>query len=368
MGNVVLTPERYRRMSRREFLEMMAMVAGGAALASCSPAATPTPVTKIVPSGMTDTSMYKKDPPWTIAFSSQGPTNSWIVMFEAHVDYGVNEKYKDLFKKYIYTDCNGSADKQVNDMQDILVQKPDVIVMGAMGAAALVGQIERAMDMGIPVVMVSSKANTDRYITFIEPNNYTFGQECAKYVVNKLNGQGNVICLSGIAGAQAAEDRLAGARAIWAQNPGIKEVGQAYCNWSPIEGKQATEAFIAANPQIDAVWSDSGVMAIGAIQAFEEAGRKVPPLTGEQFNAYLRALVTKGLEGFALVYPTSIGLTAVELAIATMRGEMVPFYVPVPMDLYWDETIKDLYAADMPDDYWPGHSLPDSWIDKLFTT
>lgn len=365
MGHFVLTPEMYRRMSRREFMQLLAIAAGGAALAGCG-TPTPTPGAKIVPSGMTDTSKYAKKPPWTIAFSSQGPTNSWIVMLEAHIEYAVKEKYKDLFKKYIYTDCNGSADKQVNDIQDILVQKPDVIVMGALGAAALVGMIEQAMDQGVPVVLISSRANTDKYITFVEPNNYMFGQEAAKYVVKKLNGQGNVICLSGIAGTQAAEDRLAGARATWAVNPGIKELGQAYCDWSPIKGKQATEAFLAAHPKIDAVWSDSGVMIIGAVQAFEEAKRPIPPVTGEQFNGYLRILVEKKLDGFAIVYPTSIGLTGVELAIATLRGEMVPYYVPIPMPIYTDAKIADLFRADMPDDYWPGHNLPDAWIDKLF--
>jgi ribose transport system substrate-binding protein len=221
------------------------------------------------------------------------------------------------------------------------------------------------MSQNIPVILVSSKADTDKYITFIEPNNITMGQEQAKYIVKKLNGKGNVIMLSGIAGASAAEDRLAGARGIWAQNPGIKELGQAYCDWTPAKGKQATEGFLAAHPQIDGIWSDSGVMAVGAIQAFQEANRKVPPVTGENFNGYLRMLVTQKLDGFAILYPPSIGLTAVELAIKTLQGQQVPYYISIPMPTYADADIAKLYDPNMPDDYWPGSALPQAWLDKV---
>lgn len=363
MSAVVLTPEEYKKMSRRDFLKIVSLIAGGATLAACS-SAKPTEA-PIVPSGMVDTSRFVKQPPWKLGFSSQGPTNSWVLLFEGHVEYGVKELYKSYFSDYIYTDANANADKQVNDMQDILVQKPDIILLAPVGAAALVAGVEQAMSQNIPVILLSSTVETDDYISFVEPNNITMGQEQAKYLVNKLNGQGNVIMLSGIAGASAAEDRLAGARGIWAQNPGIKEIGQAYCNWSPVEGKQATEGFLAANPQIDGIWSDSGVMAIGAIQAFQEAGRKIPPVTGENFNGYLRVLVENHLDGFAILYPPSIGLTGVELAIATLRGQPVPHYVSVPMPTYADDKIADLYVADMPDDYWPGSKLPDEWIKKL---
>lgn len=365
MKHFILTPESYNKLGRREFLKLMGLLAGGAVLASCTPKEEEE-VSRVVPVGMVDTSRFAKPGPWKIAHSSQGPTNSWLVMYDAHVEYGATELYGDKFSEFIYTDCNGNADKQVNDMQDILVQEPDAIVLTPVGAAALVGVVEQAMSKGIPVILGSSKVDTENYVSFVEPNNYTFGQECAKYIVNKLDGAGNVILLSGIAGASAAEDRLAGARAIFAQSPDIVELGQAYCDWSPVIGKEATEAFLAANDQIDAVWSDSGVMAIGAIQAFQEAGRDIPPMTGEQFNAYLGALVENDLDGFAILYPPAIGLTAVELAIAALNGDPVPQYMPAAMDMFADDEIVDLYAADMPDDFWPGHRLPDEWIKKLF--
>lgn len=144
MKATVLTPELYKKMSRREFLTLMGVVAGGAVLAASTPAATPTEA-PIVPAGMVDTSKYARKGPWKLAFPSQGPTNSWAVLVDAHVEYGVTDKYKSMFSKYIYASCNGNADKQVNDFQDMLVQKPDVFVLGPVGAAALVGSVEQAM-------------------------------------------------------------------------------------------------------------------------------------------------------------------------------------------------------------------------------
>jgi len=364
MKPFLLTPKTYSQLSRRDFLKIMGVIGGAAALTSLPHAAQ---AAFHLDEGMVDTSIYKKAGPWKIAHSSQGPTNSWMVLYDAHIKYGATELYKDQFSEFIYTDCNGNADKQVNDMQDILVQKPDIIILSPVGSAALVSVVEEAMSKNIPIILGSSKVDTDNYITFVEPNNITYGQECAKYLVKKLNGKGNVIMLSGIAGASAAEDRLKGGREIFAQAPDIKEIGQAYCDWSPAIGKEKTAAFIAANEQIDGVWSDSGVMSIGAIQAFQEAKRPIPPLTGEQFNGYLRALVTNNLDGFAVLYPQSLGLTCVELAIKTMNGEAIDHYTPVDLPSFSDAEIKDkLYAPDMPDDYWPGNKLPQEWIDKLF--
>src|SRR5262249_11842547 len=72
-----------------------------------------------------DTSKFKKKPPFKLALASQGATNSWAALFDAHVRWEVSKLGKDVVSELLYADANGSADKQVPQMEDLLSQNPD---------------------------------------------------------------------------------------------------------------------------------------------------------------------------------------------------------------------------------------------------
>jgi ribose transport system substrate-binding protein len=314
---------------------------------------------------MFDCSVFKKDPPWTIANSSQGRTNSWQIMHDAYFELAAETTYKGLIKELLYADANGNADKQISDIEDLITKKPDLLIVNAMGAGALVGVVEKAWDAGIPVVFGDSKANTDKYVTYVERTNCDHGRKMAEWLANKLNGQGGIIMLSGIAGVSAAEDRLRCAREVFAKYPGIKELGQAYCDWSPVKGKQSTQAFMAANPKIDGVWSDSALMSMGAIQAFMDAGKPVPPMTTEDLNGFMRLAKEANSEFIAVGYPPDIALTTMDMAVKCLKGEMVPHYVNVDAKTFDNTELDKYYLPDMSDDLFVIHFFPPDWLVKL---
>jgi ribose transport system substrate-binding protein len=317
---------------------------------------------------MFDCSKFKKDPPWTIANSSQGRTNSWQIMHDGYFELAAETTYKGQIKELLYADANGNADKQISDIEDLITKKPDLLIVNAMGAGALVGVVEKAWDAGIPVVFGDNKANTDKYVTYVERTNCDHGRKMAEWLAKKLNGQGDIILLSGIAGVSAAEDRLRCAREVFAKYPGIKELGQAYCDWSPVKGKQATQAFMAANPKIDGVWSDSALMSMGAIQAFMDAGKPVPPMTTEDLNGFLRLAKEAKSDFIAVGYPPDIALTTMDMAVKCLKGEKVPHYVNVDAKTFDQTELDKYYQPDMSDDLFVIHFFPPEWLVKLGLT
>src|SRR5262249_15089946 len=84
-----------------------------------------------------DTSKFKKSPPYKLALASQGPTNSWATLFDAHARWEVSKLGKDVVSELLYADANGSADKQVPQVEDLLSQNPDALILVPMGRAAL---------------------------------------------------------------------------------------------------------------------------------------------------------------------------------------------------------------------------------------
>src|SRR3954447_25307225 len=86
---------------------------------------------------MADTSSFKKDGPYKIALAAQGPTNSWAALFDEHARYHVEQLGTGVVSDLLYADANGSADKQVPEVEDLLSQDPDVLILVPMGRAAL---------------------------------------------------------------------------------------------------------------------------------------------------------------------------------------------------------------------------------------
>jgi ribose transport system substrate-binding protein len=341
----------------------------GACIPAQAPAAefpTPAPRPEEAEEEMVDTSQYQKDPPWRIAHASQGPTNSWALLYDAHFEWAVNEKHAGLFSEILYADANGNADKQVNDVLDLLVQQPDIMVITALGRAALVGPVEQVMAQGIPVVLCSGLVDTDNFVTFVDRPNYEHGKAQAEWLVERLNGEGKIVTFSGIAGSDTAEERLRAARDVFAEHPGIEILGHAYSDWSISVAKRDAEAFLVAHPQIDGIWSDSAFMAWGATEAFAEAGRPMPPMTAEPLNGFLRLAQEHNVEFYAVGYPPAQSIDCVDAAVKILQGELVAKYTPIGEVLtFTDEELDTYHRPDMSDDLWVDYLLPDEKLEEL---
>lgn len=312
-----------------------------------------------------DCTPFKKDPPWKIANLSQGPTNSWALMLDGHSEYAINEKYKGMFSDYMLVDGQGNAAVQVSAMETILAQKPDVIIATPLGAA-LKGPLERAWDMGIPVIQMQMPYLSDKFLSYINGDNYINGYTLGKWLCEKLGGKGKVVLSSGIAGVDTAEQRLAGARAALAEYPGIEEQAQAYHNWSVTEAKKGFEAWVAAFPQIDGIWCDSGFAAMAAMEALTEAKRDIPPITGDMFNGFFRACKQYNADFYAFGYTNATGLLMVDMAVRAMMGEIVPRYEYVDQLEFGTDELDKYYKPDMSDDFIVDYHYPWTWVEKQF--
>lgn len=312
-----------------------------------------------------DCTKYRKDPPWSIANPTQGATNSWALMYDAHTEYAVMEKYADLFGEYYYADSGGNAAKQVSDVESILVKEPDIIIGGALGAAGK-AVFDRAYDSGIPLVIGQLPYESDKYTSFVNPDNYLNGARFAEWIVEVLGGSGKIVMTSGIAGTDTAESRLQGARDIFQNYPDIEILAHGYMDWSISKAKQGFEAWLATYPEIDAIWSDSAFMAWGATEAFVEAGRDIPPMTTEPLNGFMKLAKEHDIPFFCRGYPNAFGLDLVDMAVNVMMGEVVPKYQFVPSIEFEDDKLDQYLYPDLSDDLWVDYRFPRKYVDQLF--
>jgi len=326
---------------------------------------TPTPAPLVLAPGTVDTSQYKKDPPWTIARAGAGEVNDWMVSLSAHYQYAIEEKYQGLFANYYTTGANFDPAKQIADIEDLLAKDPDLLIIEPVSQAALVASVEKAMNQGVPVILSTNLVPTDNYVTYISTDNVKVGYTMAEGLAKRLDGKGKIIVLLGIAGSSYAEDNELGIRRALANYPDMEIVGLCNCNWSVVEAKTATEAYIQANPQIDGIIS-GGLMGLGAVDAFLDAGRPVPLVVGDDWNAWLRKAKELDLKFFAVDGGSPMGLWAVDLAVQILRGEPVPKYVEFPYTTFDETKLDEYFRPDLKDSYWGNSLLPENWVEKLY--
>jgi ribose transport system substrate-binding protein len=185
-------------------------------------------------------------------------------------------------------------------------------------------------------------------------------------MVDKLGGEGNVIVFLGAAGSSYAEENEQGIREVFANYPGMEIVGLCNCNWSPTEAKAAAEAYIQANPDgIDGIIS-GGLMGLGAVDAFLDAGLEVPPVAADDWNGWLAKAAEHDLEFFAVEGGPAMSLLAVDLAVEVLNGQPVPKYVEYPVGTFTEAELDEHYRPDLNDQYWSLNLLPEDWVNRLY--
>ena len=121
---------------------------------------------------------------------------------------------------------------------------------------------------------------------------YDLGKGWAEWIVKQINGQGNVIMVTGVAGTQVDLDRNKGADSVWAKNPGIKVVNRFTGMWDSSTAERNTAAVLPSLPKIDAIWCQGGTD--GVLKAFISANRPLPPTAGEAENGFRKMMLGIG--------------------------------------------------------------------------
>lgn len=308
-----------------------------------------------------DVSRYATDGPYTIGWAGFGLVNSWRVQ----ADESAAMLAENLGVELRVTDAGGDANKQISDTEDLLAQGVDALVISPVAAAPLAPIVERAYQAGIPVIVWGSDVDTDQYTAKVVADDEFFGYDGGRQLVEDMGGSGNVIMLRGIAGNSVEQARYDGAIAAFEEAEGeITIVGEDYGDWAFDQGKSITETMLAANPDIDGVWASGAAMTRGAIEAFQEAGRDLVPMSGENLNGFMILWAELDLQSSGPQFPTWQGPEALKLAVRALQGEpiMSSYLLRAP-------AITDAAAAARPDiseDYWVEEYLTDEQIERIF--
>jgi ribose transport system substrate-binding protein len=197
-------------------------------------------------------------------------------------------KAKGMADEIIVQHAGQEVNTQIQQIRNMINQKVDVILINPSSPAGLTGVIEEAGEAKIPVVVFDSElpdADKDLALNVVT-DKIGEAYNSFKYVAQELNGKGKVVILLGFAGTSGTEQRRAGLKKAFKEFPGIEILTTVYGKWNPANAEQVMNDIVAAYPQIDGVWV-TGSMAMGVVRAFQNAGKKVPIMSGDPTKEFL---------------------------------------------------------------------------------
>jgi ribose transport system substrate-binding protein len=263
--------------------------------------------------------------------------------------------------------ANGDDSQQIAQIQAMIQQKYNVIIVDAGSSTALNAAIDQAVSDGITVVNFDSLVNGTQAIK-VGTDQQAWGEMMAQWLATELHGKGKIIAMNGPAGVAVSDDRWAGAESVFKKYPGIQIVANVHSEYNVAPAEQAFEAAYAANPSISGVFSQGGALSDAALQTLVQQKKKMVPITGENYNGFLKLWAAQRSAGFsslATAQPNYLGVIALEAGVAKVEGTAVPDNIVVPLPRIDDANLGQYVKESQPDDYYPIQSISSAAVDQL---
>ncbi|MBE7551251.1 MAG: ABC transporter substrate-binding protein [Anaerolineales bacterium] len=295
-----------------------------------------------------------KPGPYKIAVSNSFIGNDWRTqMIQMAKAYVKQPHVAPLIEEFSLVSSGQDVAAQIAQMDNMIASGVDAIILNAASPTAFDAVIRRAADAGIIVVSFDNVVTAPEAV-LINEDQVEFGRELARDLVKRLNGKGNVVMVTGVAGTSVDIDRTKGGKEVFAENPDIKVVAEVVGNWDTGTAQKVMADLLATRDDINGVWAQGGTP--GVVQAFIDAGKPFVPVAGEAENGFRKQLAEykdKGLAGISVGQSPGLIAVSIQAALELLQGRELPRVIAAPLPIATTETLESgvNYFPDLPDSF-----------------
>ncbi|HWN68620.1 MAG TPA: ABC transporter substrate-binding protein [Haliangium sp.] len=292
------------------------------------PAATTDPGAKVEPAA---------DKKLVVGFSQVGAESAWRTA-ETNSIRGEAEKRGVELK---FADAQGKQANQIMALRSFITQKVDFIVLAPVVETGWEPVLTEAKAANIPVILVDrglEVSDESLYTTLIASDFVEEGRMAAKWLAEKMGGKARIVELQGTTGSAPAIDRKKGFEEELKNHPEMKIIKSQTADFTRAKGKEVMEAFIKSDrDEIQAVYAHNDDMALGAIQALQEAGmnpgKDVIVISIDAVKEAFEAMVAGTLNATVECNPL-MGPILFDTIEKVRAGEQVPRYIQNKDELF----------------------------------
>lgn len=187
---------------------------------------------------------------------------------------GMKIQADELGYEIIVRDPNWNTDVGVQAMEQLINDKPDIIVLQNPDLQSYAKLLKRGTQAGIHFISMNIKSAYPTY--YIGEEWQLNGEAEAKYIVEKCGAgtgrSGKVAIVQGILTSAASAYQIRGVTEVLSKHPEIQVVSNQSANWDAGKANEITKTVLQQHPDLCGVIGFWDGMDIGAGSAVKEAG------------------------------------------------------------------------------------------------
>ncbi|QDI91930.1 sugar ABC transporter substrate-binding protein [Salicibibacter halophilus] len=298
-----------------------------------------------------------RDGEYTAAIAMHYAGNDWS---QAQIN-GLEDTFEELGIEITnVTDAQFSVEKQMNDIETILANQPDILVSIPVDPISTVGAYQLALDAGVDLIFMDEVPEgftpEEDYTSVVSADNFGNGVVAAHLMAEKLNEEGDIGVIYHDADFFVTAQRVeAFEQTIEEDYPNINIASRDGIG-EPEDGESVASSMLTRDPNLDGMFVVWDVPAEGAIAAADSAGHDDLVMTTIDLGANVGLDMARdgNIQGVGAQLPYDQGVAEAILAGYEILDKEAPPYVAVPaLDVTReniDESWNLIYNENVPQD------------------
>lgn len=241
-----------------------------------------------------------------------------------------------------------NVEEQMALLDRAIADRPDAIVLVPVHETAIEAAVRRVEAAGIPLLdCVNRLGFPSQSRCYVGSDDVALAATVAERLFDGLGGTGTVVIIEGTPGATTARDRQRGFLEAASRYPGIRVAASRTGRYLHEEAHEAMRALLREHPVIDGVLAANDSMALGALDALDEAGRRALVVGANAIPEAIAVLRDGRMLATADFDAHKIASVAAEAAVRVVRGLPVPREIILPVEIVdasnwraWDRPIE----------------------------
>lgn len=215
------------------------------------------------------------------------------------------------------------SSRQIEIVESMVNRRLDGIALAPVDKRALVGVVERAAKLGIPVAIFDSGIDTTQRISYVATNNREGGRMAARRIGEVLGGKGKVGIVGFMPGSASTMEREEGFQEeIRTKFPAMEVVALQFGMADRAKAMAATENMLTAHPDLAGVFADNESSSVGAVQALKSRGnRKTKLVAFDASEQLIGDLRDAWIDSLVVQNPFKMGYEAVRAIGLKLAGQ-----------------------------------------------
>lgn len=273
-------------------------------------------------------------------------THGWVAAVAYHAEARAKE-LSDEIDYQIHT--SSDASEMTSQLDDLITWGADAIVAFPQWEGMEV-PIQRALDEGIEVVNFDIVIDVDG-VYRVAGDNYDMGVQGAKYVVDKIGTEGEVVLLEVPSAGSVSELRKGGFLDTVAEIAPDLNIHTYATQFTREDGLKDFADILTSLDKIDAVFSLDDETSIGVLQAISEAGRTdIQVVTGGGGMQEYFEMMPENEDIWiqSALYSPAMVKDAVDTAVKILKGEDVEMETIIPTTIVDRDNYEEFLDAESP--------------------